>query len=171
FAVLKGVTMIGNRMHWFPKATPGNAELTPAFALIGESIPLLITLFVTWIMSRIERRPNSVYGLAVKRALPNFLAGLAWGVALLSLLVFTLWSTGRLSFDSRLLFGITAFRYGATWLAGFLVVALLEEYLSRGYLLFTLTRGLAGIYAWIFKTHNAKVFGFWTAALLLSLGF
>jgi uncharacterized protein len=170
-AALKGVSMIGNRLHWFPKPGAGNEEITPTFAFVGESIPLLVTLLVTWIMSKIEKRRYSVYGLAGKRALPNFLAGLAWGVVGLSLLVLILWSTGNLVFDSRLLFGASVIRYGAIWLLGFLVVALLEEYLTRGYVLFTLTRGLAGLYSWLFKTARAKAFGFWTAALLLSIGF
>jgi hypothetical protein len=72
---------------------------------IGEAIPVLATLFASWIMSKIERRPNSVYGLDGRRKVPHFFAGLACGVACLSLLVFTLWKTGLLVFDSRLLFG------------------------------------------------------------------
>jgi hypothetical protein len=54
---------------------------------------------------------------------------------------------------------------------GFLVVGLLEEYLNRGYLLFTLTRGLAGIYSWLFKASQSKTLGFWTGALTVSLLF
>jgi uncharacterized protein len=96
---------------------------------------------------------------------------LAWGVTCLSLLVLILWKTGLLAVDSRLLFGAGALRYGAIWFLGFLLVGLLEEYLNRGYLLFTLTRGLAGIYAWLFKTRHSKALGFWTAALLISIGF
>ena len=61
----------------------------------------------------------------------------------------SLWSTGHLVFDARLLSALTAVHYAASWLAGFVVVALLEEYLTRGYLQFTLTRGLAGIYTWL----------------------
>lgn len=171
FALLKGATIIGNRMHLLPKPTPGNIEIPPVFAFVGESIPLLITLLVTWIMSWIENRPNSVYGLGGKRAAPNFLVGLAWGVACLSLLVVVLRSTGHLVFDGRLLFGSDALRYGAIWLAGFVVVALLEEYVARGYVLFTLTRGFAAIYSWLFKTNSAKELGFCTAALLLSVVF
>ena len=158
-------------MHWFPAQGPGNAELTPAFAFFGEAVPLLTTLLVTWIMARIEKRPRSVYGLARQHGLRNFLTGAAWGVVCLSLLVLTLWSTGRLVFDSRLLFGGSVVRYGAMWLLGFVAVGLLEEYLTRGYVLFTLTRGLAGIYSWLFKARTAKALGFWTGALLLSVGF
>ena len=170
-ALLKGVSVVGNLLHLIPKQGSGNGEIAPTFALVGESIPFLATLFVTWIMSKIEKRPHSVYGLGGKRALPNFLAGLAWGVACLSLVVLLLWSTGNLVFDGRLLFGFSAIRYGAIWLLGFLMVALVEEYLTRGYVLFTLTRGLAGVYSWLLKTPRAKALGFWTAALLLSLGF
>lgn len=119
---------------------------------IGEAIPFLATLFASWIMSKIERRPNSVYGLGGMRNVPHFFAGLAWGVTCLSLLVFTLWKTGLLVFDSRLLFGRDIFPYGAVWLFGFLLVGLLEEYLTRGYLQYTLTRGLPGFYRWAFKT-------------------
>jgi hypothetical protein len=51
------------------------------------------------------------------------------------------------------------------------MVALLEEYLTRGYLLYTLTRGLAGFYKWAFKTRHSAALGFWTAALLFSVLF
>jgi membrane protease YdiL (CAAX protease family) len=172
-AALAGVTLVAKRLLPASSVSPGRGELPPAFALVGESIPLLVTLLVTWIMSKIENRPNSVYGLGGRRAPPNFLAGLAWGVVCLSLVVLTLWGTGNLVFDSRLLFGVSAIRDGAIWLLGFLIVALLEEYFTHGYVLFTLARGIAGLYSWLLKTPSprSKLFGFWTAALLLSLGF
>ena len=58
---------------------------------------------------------------------------------------------------------------GLIWFVGFLLVGFVEEYLNRGYLLFTLTRGLAGIYSWLFKTRQSKTLGFWTSALIVSL--
>ncbi len=138
---------------------------------IQESIPIVLVLLVTWIMSKIERRPNSVYGLGGSRKLPLFFAGLAWGVTCLSLLVLTLWKTGLLVIERRLIFGGDVLRYGAIWLLGFLLVGVLEEYLTRGYLQYTLTRGLAGIYQWIFKTRHSKALGFWTAAIIFSILF
>jgi membrane protease YdiL (CAAX protease family) len=170
-AFLKGANAIGNSLHLIPKQPAIGAEITPSFGFFAESLPFLATLLVTWIMSKIEKRSSSVYGLGGKRMLPNFLAGLAWGVTCLSLLVLTLWKAGFLAVDGRLLFGATAFRYGALWLLGFLLVGLLEEYLTRGYVLFTLTRGFSGIYSWLFKTRHYKALGFWTAALLLSILF
>ena len=143
----------------------------PAFLLTGESLQFLLVLLVTWIMSKIERRPNSVYGLGGSRKLAHFLAGLAWGVTCLSLLVLTLWKTGLLVIDSRLLFGSNILRYGAIWLLGFLMVGLFEEYLTRGYLQYTLTRGLAGLYQWAFKTRHSAALGFWTSAAIFSILF
>ena len=138
---------------------------------IGEAIAFLVTFLVTWIMSKIERRPNSVYGLGGSRKLAQFFAGLAWGVTCLSLLVLTLWKTGFLVIDSRLLFGSDILRYGAIWLLSFLLVGLLEEYLTRGYLQYTLTRGLAGLYQWAFKTRHSAALGFWTSAVIFSILF
>jgi membrane protease YdiL (CAAX protease family) len=145
-------------------------------ALLNEAIPFLAVLLVTWIMSKIERRPNSVYGLGGSRKVAHFFAGLTWGVVCLSLLVLTLWKTGLLVIDSRLLFGGDIFRYGAIWLVGFLLVGLLEEYLTRGYIQYTLTRGLAGLYRWAFKTHasmtrHGEAVGFWSSAVILSFLF
>jgi membrane protease YdiL (CAAX protease family) len=159
---------------FFPSAAGGPkppAEIAPSFVLSAELIPFLITFVVTWIMSKIERRPNSGYGLGGARKMAHFLAGLTWGVTLLSLLVLTLWKTGLLVIDGRLLFGSDVFRYGAIWLGGFLLVGLLEEYLTRGYLQYTLSRGLAGIYQWAFKTRHSKALGFWTSAVIFSFLF
>ncbi len=152
------------------RPVPGQ-ELSPRFAIDGEAIPFLIVLFVTWIMAKIERRPNSVYGLGGRRKLPHFLAGLGWGIVCLSLLILTLWKTGLLVIDRRLLFVAEVFRYAVIWLFGFFLVGLLEEYLTRGYLQYTLTRGLAGIYLWIFKTRHSTALGFWTSAILFSILF
>ena len=140
-------------------------------AFIGEAVPLLVLLLVTWIMSKIEHRPNSSYGLGGSRRLPRFFAGLVWGIICLSILILTLIKTGLLVIDSRLLFGSEALRYGAIWLLGFLLVGLFEEYLVRGYLQYTLTRGLAGLYQWAFKTRHSAALGFWTAASLFSFLF
>jgi hypothetical protein len=163
---------IGHKVH--PPA-PKTAETAPGISathsFITQSIPFLLTLLVTWIMSKIERRPNSVYGLGGRRKLPYFFAGLAWGVTCLSLLILTLWKTGLLVIDSRLLYGSDILRYGAIWLLSFLVTGLLEEYLTRGYVQYTLTRGLAGVYRWAFNTPHSTALGFWTSAVILSILF
>jgi hypothetical protein len=173
-AILKGVGYVGHATHLLPPRTPKGIDPPtpgPGLAILTETIPFLVALFVSWIMSKLERRPLGVYGLGGRRKLPLFFAGLAWGLVCLSLLVFTLWKAGLLIFDERLLFGSDVIRYGTAWLLGFFVVGLLEEYLTRGYLQYTLTRGLTAVYKWMFKTIPAKTFGFWTAALVFSFAF
>lgn len=165
------VTFIVHKFH--PQPTPAEmakiaANMPPRFLLLNELIPFLIVFLVTWIMSKIERRPNSVYGFGGSRKLLQFFAGLAWGVFCLSLLVLILWKAGLLVIDSRLLFGSDVLRYGLIWLFGFFLVGLFEEYLLRGYLQYTLSRGLTGLYQAMFKSAHSAALGFWTAALLLS---
>jgi uncharacterized protein len=164
--------VIGHKLHPpAPKTAKPDSDTSPLPGLLIEGIAFLVLLLVTWIMSKIERRPNSVYGFGGGRKLPHFLAGLAWGVACLSLLVLILSKTGLLIIDSRLLHGSDILRYGAIWLLGFILVALLEEYLTRGYLQYTLTRGLAGLYQWAFKTRHSAALGFWTSAVIFSILF
>jgi membrane protease YdiL (CAAX protease family) len=162
------VRVIGHRLYPPPPHSDPVTSASPRFLFIAESIPFLITVLVTWIMSKIERRPNSVYGLGDRRKFAHFFAGLAWGAIGLSLLIVTLWKTGLLVFDGRLLFGSDILRYAVIWLLGFFLVGMLEEYLTRGYLQYTLTRGLAGVYDWAFKTRHSQALGFWTAAVIFS---
>lgn len=170
-ALLACVNVIAHKVAPAPPHSSAGSAVPLKALLVGESIPFLIILFITWIMAKIERRPNSVYGLGGERPVARFFGGLAWGVVCLSLLVLALWKGGLLTFDGRLLFGGEAWRYGALWLLGFLFVGLLEEYLTRGFLLYTLARGFSGIYKWLFKVENSAVLGFWTAAVGLSVLF
>lgn len=171
-AIVFCVNFVGHKLYPTDAKTAKTAsDESIRRALINESIPLLVTLLVTWIMSKIERRRNSVYGLGGRHKLAHFLAGPGWGIACLSLLIVILWKSGLLVVDSRLLYGRDIFRYGGIWLFGFLLVGLLEEYLTRGYLQYTLTRGLAGMYEVAFKSRYSKVLGFWTAAAIFSILF
>lgn len=147
---------------------------SPQHLLFSESIPFAFVCLTTWIMSKLERRPIAVYGIGRRNLPRHFFLGLFWGVLCLSLLVFSLWKTHLLVFDSRLLFGSNVLRYGAIWLVGFFSVALFEEYLTRGYLQYTLTRSFTAIYGWLFKSATPatqKAAAFWTAAILFSLLF
>lgn len=168
-ALMAVILFAAFRLHLLPKSA-GNT-FTPGSMFLDESIPLFATFLVTWIMSRIERRPISVYGLGGRRKLALFITGLILGVSFLSLLVLLLNKSGLLVFNARLLSGSAIFYSGAIWLAAFLFVGMLEEYLTRGYLLFTLSRGLTAIYRLLFKTRHSPALGFWTAAVLLSFLF
>ncbi len=146
--------------------------LAPRAAFLREGPSLLVVILATVIMARIERRPFGVFGLDENRCTPRFLAGFFWGVVCLSLLVCLLRLLGFLQFDAVVLSGGEALRYGVLWGIGFLLVALLEETLLRGYVQYTLARGLAGVYGAIFNnTRHRHALGFWTAALILSFIF
>ena len=170
-ALIYCANIVGHR--FFPSAprTANASEISPLFGFIAEGLPFLGVLLVTWIMSKIERRPVSVYGLGDDRKLAHFFGGVCWGVICLSLLFLSLWKSGLLVIDSRLIFGIAVFRWGIIWLLGFLLVGLLEEFLTRGYVQYTLTRGLAGLYKWAFKTRYSTALAFWTAAIIFSILF
>lgn len=158
-------------LHLLHLKSNKNDPVGPSFVLFLEGLQFIWVVVVTWIMSKIEGRPMGVYGLGGRRKASRFFSGLGWGAFFLSLLVLILSKNGLLAIDHRLLFGSNILRYGAVWLIGFLFVALLEEYLVRGYVQFTLARGLTAIYHWTFKTRHSRALGFWTAALIFSFGF
>ena len=153
--------------HALPAA---GSMMNPGTVAFGEGLAAVVCILSTWIMAKIECRPFTAYGLAPARWLPRLLAGLAWGFGFLSLLVFVLHAAGLLAFDGRMLFGAAALRSGLAWSAGFFVVGFFEETFFRGYMQFTLARGLSGIYGW-FGVPNRPALGFWTSAFLLSFGF
>jgi membrane protease YdiL (CAAX protease family) len=143
----------------------------PLPVFITEITAFLVTGLVTFIMSKIEGRPLSVYGLGGTRKLFDFLVSSVLGLVAISVLVFILIKAGFLVIDSRLLFGSEALRYAILWIPGFLAIGLFEEYFFRGFLQYTLARGLAGLAPRLSASLNPQAFGFWTAAILVSFGF
>lgn len=143
----------------------------PLPVFLTEASAFLITALITWIMSKIERRPVAVYGLGGTRKLFYLLTGTIIGLVAISLLVFILVHFGLLVIDRRLLFGSEALRYTLLWIPGFLAIGLFEEYLFRGYLQYTLARGIAGLTQRLSSKLNPQLVGFWIAAILVSFGF
>jgi len=158
--------------HLYPPPRGSNAvsELSLKFAYVNEFLFAFAVVLSTWIMSKIERRGRS-YGYGGPQRLQMFLAGMGWGVVLISLLVLLLWKSGRLIVERRLLFGRDVLRYGVLWLLAFCLVAIFEESITRGFLLYTLTRGLTRFYQWALQTRHSRTLGFWTSAVILSLVF
>lgn len=171
FAVFVAIaTVINSKLHPGQQRPTSVTVISLSFGYVQESILAAAVLLSTWIMSKIERRGRS-YGFGGKSKLALFLAGLLSGLVLISLLVFLLWQKRLLVIDGRLIFGADIFRYGALWLLAFCLVGIAEEGLTRGYLLYTLTRGLASLYEYLFKTRHGMALGFWTAAVILSVIF
>jgi uncharacterized protein len=145
-------------------------EISLKFAYVNEGLGTFGVLLATWIMGKIERRGRT-YGYGGAHKVKFFLAGMVSGLILISLLVFMLWKGGLLVLEKRLIFGGDVLRYGTLWLIAFCLVGLFEESLTRGFLLYTLTRGFAAVYRWAFKTPHSVTLGFWTAAVILSVIF
>jgi membrane protease YdiL (CAAX protease family) len=143
--------------------------LVPAVIFASRAVDVLGMLALCWVFSKGERRRFAVYGIG-KNRFKDFAAGALWGLLTLSLLVLILYSLHLLVFDARLLSTSGAFRYGAEWLVAFLMVGLSEEYMLRGYLQYTLTRGLYGLGEKI-SPASAQAAAFWIAAVIMSILF
>jgi membrane protease YdiL (CAAX protease family) len=154
-----------------PSPASMDVPIQPRLMLVHEAAGFLCVIAATWLMAVVERRRVADYGYSPRQSLRNLASGLACGVALLSLLILMLHAAGLLAFDARLLSGAGILRFGAVWLAGFLFVGLLEESFSRGYLQYTLSRGIGGIYRLWFGAEHANAAGFWIAAFILSFAF
>jgi len=108
------------------------------------------------VLARVEHRAWGAYGFPAKTAFGlRFWCGTVWGFAGISLLMFALYGLHAFSFGHVVLHGVRLARFAAFWAAYFLLVGLFEEFLLRGYLQFTLARGIS----------------FWPAAVALSCGF
>ena len=174
FVLLFGVCMglevlLLKRVGALPPAGPH--IVSPRMTLWNEVPACVSILLITLVLAKIEHRPADAYGLGGRQKIGYLAAGLLWGLACLSLLVTLLSMTGLLRFDGRLLAQAAALRYAVVWAGCFLLVGLFEETFLRGYLQFTLARGLSAIYGALLETPHRDAFGFWTAALLLSLLF
>jgi uncharacterized protein len=116
---------------------------------VAAAIPALV-------LARVERRPWRVYGLPLSKALGRrFWVGAGWGFVGISVLMFALYGLHVFAFGHIVLHGGRLARFTVFWATMFLLVGLAEEFLLRGYSLFTLSRGI----------------GFWPAAIALSCTF
>lgn len=147
-------------------------DMTPRSTIIPEAVGFLSLLLAALIMALIERRPFSRYGFIATRMPQDFLAGLFWGVTTLSLLIGALFLTHSLAFEGIALHGQVAAIYATKWALVFLLVGLLEEFFTRGYLQYTVARGVAGLTRALSPTNqHTHVISFWVAAFIFSVCF
>ena len=128
-----------------------------AWSLLGQELFRFAVVFgVAIIMSRIERRPLGAYGLPGREAFGGkFWLGFLFGLLEISVLIWLIRVFGGYSFGPIALPAPQILKIGLLYLVGFIFVGFFEEFLFRGYTLYTLADGI----------------GFWPAALLLSLLF
>lgn len=143
-------------VHWFAvhlhQKSAGPMGAHPTIAIVGEASLLLMVVLATALMAWLERRRVAFYGLLGVDRVRQFLIGAASGFIFLSLLVGILLATHHLSLDRPPTAAGRALGYAAAWGLCFFLVGMTEELMLRGYLLFTLARGIR----------------FWPAAILLA---
>ena len=148
--------------HGKPPVHPPHIQVfAPGPRILQEVFLLLCALLAAWIMSRIEKRPFGEYGLGGNsRRLPQFLQGFCWGFAFISLLILCLYLGHYIVLTGFLLHGFSALKYALAWMVFFLLVGVFEEFFFRGYIQYTLARGI-----------GFGAVGFWMSAILWNFGF
>ena len=138
------------------KIPPALQMPRPGFFILQEAISLLALFFTMLIISRFEHRSIDSYGLSLRRAFRStFWVGSVLGFVSLTALLLAIRRFHGFYFGSIALSRRTLLHYAMLWAIAFLMVALWEEYVFRGYSQFVLARGMR----------------FWWAAIVTSLLF
>jgi uncharacterized protein len=136
--------------------SPSRSEMTVRMDLPAKALLAFFVALATVIVSRLEKRPLSDYGVPVRQAFGlKFWEGMIWGFSMLSLVLIALRAGGFFRVDSVGLRRTEFLHWALAWGAVFLAVSLYEELTFRGYWLFVMARRLR----------------FWRAALFLSAVF
>jgi uncharacterized protein len=134
-------------------AHQGQITVTPLLMAIGEGTAFAVLCAATWIMSRIEHRKFSEYGLSARRALrKDFWIGSGSGFLALSGALLTIFLLHGFRIAGLALHGTAIFSAMVAWGLAFITAGLCEEFLFHGYAQYTLGSGI----------------GFWPAAFVLS---
>jgi len=155
--------------HWKLAGTAAAANFQHQIlhSLLIDGVLFGGLVIVSWVMALIEGRRVSAFGLGGRHFLHRLLHGAFWGLAAISLLVGLLYAFRLLTFDKLLDHGPAILGFGAFQLLLFLFAGLFEEYLFRGYIQFTLTRGLVWLGEAISPDH-ARSISFWIASFITS---
>ncbi|WP_143016695.1 CPBP family intramembrane glutamic endopeptidase [Paraburkholderia phenazinium] len=147
---------VSKLLHFFFGHIPHSAtDLSMPTFYLGECSLLICLAGAVAVVSTIERRSILSFGLQGSAGWARFAGGLICGFGAISLVVLIFLQMHLLTLDPPSTHGATLWTHGIAWGGAFLLVALAEESALRGYLQYTLTRGV----------------GFWWGALLLSILF
>lgn len=156
FVLLAGFGLVLRALYG-PAARSAASSFSAWLVFFQDLAQFIPAVLAAWIMSRIEHRPMGVYGLPLQRsAISRFVVGyIFWGFLPLTVVLLIMRALGVFSFGSPGLPPVSALQWAGAWALAFLLVGLAEEYLLRGYPLYTLADGI----------------GFWPAAILLAVAF
>lgn len=135
---------------------PARGVFSPSYQFLGELVSFLVAFFAAWIMAQLEEVPVGIYGLPARGAFGRLFGhGCLFGFCEICMLIGLIATFSGYSFGSLAEHGAAIAKWALFWGLFFVVVGLCEEFLFRGYTLYTLAQGI----------------GFWPAAVLLSLAF
>jgi membrane protease YdiL (CAAX protease family) len=127
--------------------------ITPLLMAGSEAITLLFLCIAALAMGKLEHRKFGEYGLPLKLALrKNFWVGSLTGFLTISGTLLTMFLLHGFRVTGLALHGTAILSSLFGWAIAFLLVGLVEEFLFRGYIQYTLTSGI----------------GFWPAAFITS---
>lgn len=130
--------------------------ITPGGQILTEGLTVLCLLVSAFIMTKIEKRSFTDYGLPPNEALgKRFWEGVPLGLAMLSLLMALIGIFRGFSLGGFAIHGSEALKFGALYGIGFILVGIFEEFSFRGYMQSTLASGI----------------GFWRSAIVLAILF
>jgi uncharacterized protein len=128
-------------------------NFTPSSVAVQDAIFVPIVTMAAWVMSKIEGRKIGQYGLPFRQGLAKQLwLGFWIGFFASSATVLIIYLLHGLQITRPTIHGTTILMAAAAWGGAFLLSAIAEEFLFRGYAQYTLTTGI----------------GFWPAALVFS---
>lgn len=129
---------------------------TPVKAIAGELLMFLSAAIPAFVASLLEKRRWGTYGLPLRKdAVPHLLTGLLIGFAALSALLLMIHLSHGFYLGGMQLRGAELAHYAVLWGIAFVLVGFAEEFMFRGYPLFTLATGT----------------NFWVSGILLSVIF
>jgi membrane protease YdiL (CAAX protease family) len=131
----------------------GEITVTPLLMIWSEGIAFLLLCAATFTMAKIEHRKFSDYGLPLRQALgKDFWIGAISGFLAISATLLCMFLLRGFRVTGLALHGTAILSSLIAWGIAFLLAGLVEEFLCRGYIQFTLASGI----------------GFWPAALVMA---
>jgi membrane protease YdiL (CAAX protease family) len=131
----------------------------PLDFLVWDGPEFLVTLLTAFLMMKLVDRGRwryRNYGLGLQsQSFPLFLEGMLWGFLAPTILILLLYFANAVSFEGFALSGTLMVNCALFWFLAMILDGLHDQFLFRGYPLFTLATGM----------------GFWPASIVLSIVF
>jgi uncharacterized protein len=161
FLLIFGVSFAGSALIRFggphglrrQYSSMGQTVVTPTLMVESEAIAMLILYGAALIMGKLEHREFAEYGLPLRQAMgKDFWIGVVTGFLTISGTLLAMFLLHGFRVTGLALHGAAIMSSAGAWGLAYLLAGLVEEFLCRGYVQYTLAGGI----------------GFWPAAIAVS---